>query len=752
MSSLRLLGATCVVVALSIMYPSFAQDDCEFIDEFGESQINNGGAALAAVIATLPGQGIGNIPVIFQGPYAEWDINNDGVPDADQFELLTALLCLPDGVEHPALDIAFIKDAFDANLVSYWDMVDLIFDNEEEIVELAPLAEAVGSQLRTAVGPGKMGNRNEELDPCVFLGCELPESWENKTYGDLADTLFDLGDGVMYLINKGLYGSEGSTMRVALVNDATAYFMAAAMGLDDTLLNEFFNLNRFGVLEEGLILTRLDWDFLNDLFDGYVNPETSTEFGDLFASLDLPENILPDPAEDILYYEWNNIFYDDVYQQGGIEDLIDSVTDELEPYTMPVRVIHASPDLDAIAICQEDALFFDNLSFRDITPYQTALARYPSFRYDFGLAMAGDDCSNTLMANSYDLQNTSTLLVMNRADYAEFLMIEDILDMPRNGNARIRFVNTSPDAGPLTLAGSLNGGEAQPLFSNVGFRGVSAYKDVPPGIYNLDFLSAGKGDTVLPSETTVLRGGTVYSLFAMGFADDLRLSINEDAVPGTVTLTVDPDRNNFFAGETVTIQATCSEELIPLSYFWSRNGVALAHATAELTLTDIAEEDAGYYAVTVLAGAQGVVGEINVSATAAPIEITKASVSISGRRDLSIGDSLRLTANVTGDVNVTAYNWTWSLGALAGADTTAQTLEVLEVDAEHSGTYLVEVEVALPEDTTVRKTIAAEAYVRINLDPMPASIPAGLLILSALLLSSGIVYFQKRKVISHFEK
>ncbi|NLN92862.1 MAG: DUF4397 domain-containing protein [Candidatus Hydrogenedens sp.] len=744
----------CLGLLLGAVLPSFAED-CEFRDEMGDSLINNGGEFLAGIFALLRGQNIQNIPEIFEGSYETWDINDDGTPDAEEFELLTEILCLPDGVEHPLLDIAGLKAAFHENLATYWDLVYVIFDNEEEIVELAPMAKEAGRLLRLAILPARADIQYDELDPCVFKDCDIPEYWADKTYQDLADTLYNLGADVGYLIDNDFYGVEDSTLRYALDNRSTAAFMAAAMGSGKKLLEEFFNINRFGALTSGLVLARLDWDFINDLLGAYALPEEdSSGFGDFYASLELPEDIIPDPEEDIEYFEWNDVFHDDDFMSGDIDidELIASVLDNLIPFSVPVRVVHASPGLDAIAICQGDEFFQDGLAFKDISPYETAYAWHPDFLYDFGLVTEGDDCSSPQLSDSWDLDNTSTLIVLNTADDPEMLMVEDILDMPRTGRARIRFINTSPDAGPLTLTGRLGGGDEEDLFASLNFKGVSSYRDVNPGLYQLDFISAIKGEIVLPSETLALHGGSVYTIFAMGLAEDMEMNVNQDAVAVTATLTVSPERTNFFVNEPVRLEVECSETLEPPLYFWYRDGVALDISGPVLDLPAISLDDAGNYMVYITAKVEGIKDSIQVTALAPTIKVTRATVSISGRREIASGDDIRLTANVSGDVTVKSWNWTWAGGTLPGVDTTLQNLVIENVDDEQRGTYRVEVEVALSDYPDVHEIIAAEVFVRIDMVPMPLTGVLGMLFVALALAGFGLHYSRRRHGISGFEK
>ena len=729
---------TCVLTGL--VFSASAQD-CEFRNEFGESNLNGGGEAVAAAMAMLPSMGINNVPAMFQGPYATWDINSDGIPDKDQFELLTTLLCLPEGVQHPLLDVAAMKEGFDANLALYWNLVDVVFDNEADIVALAHQAKAVGHQLRIAVN--SCGYRNSPLDLGVFLDQVIPELWEGKTYGELADTLYELGADIEYLILKGLYGSPTSLLRTTLVNDLTAAFVAAAMG---PLLTELFGVASFSSLQSGLLLTTLDWDFLIDLFALCgLNAGQAAVFGDAFSALDVPDDFVPDPDEDVSYYEWNGIFYDDVYLLGDIEDLIASVLDDLLPFTMPVRVVHASPDLGAIAICQDAATFIGDLAFKDISGYEAASAWQPDFQYEFGLIHQGGDCLLPLLSDSFDLDNTSTLVVLNRAINPEFLMVGDDLEMSRTGHARIRFLNASPDAEPLTLTGQVNGAAAAPLFSDIAFKNVTGYTEVVPGIYTLGFTTGDKSNKALPQEQIVLNAGSVYTVFAMGLAENMEMAVNADTEPGTVTVTADPVRTSFFAGESVQFTAVCSPELTPVSYAWLRNGVALPGETgAELSIPSLAAADGGSYTVIVEAGVANVVGRVQVSASAPAIQVIKPVVSIVGRRELASGEDLRLNAVVSGGATVLSYNWTWADGPLPGISTTDPQLVILSVDSERRGSYRVEVEVALPGYPSVRKLVAAEVYVRIDLVPMPAASLIALGLLFAVLFVAGGMRVQKK--------
>jgi Domain of unknown function (DUF4397) len=103
---------------------------------------------------------------------------------------------------------------------------------------------------------------------------------------------------------------------------------------------------------------------------------------------------------------------------------------------------------------------------------------------------------------------------------------EDDLRSPASGNAKVRVVHASPDAGPVDVIP--RGGQA--LVSGLTFPEASPYAEVPAGSYTLDVNAAGTNKTALTVPDAKLASGGVYSAFAVGtvFADSLNVLLVQD--------------------------------------------------------------------------------------------------------------------------------------------------------------------------------------------------------------------------------
>ena len=103
---------------------------------------------------------------------------------------------------------------------------------------------------------------------------------------------------------------------------------------------------------------------------------------------------------------------------------------------------------------------------------------------------------------------------------------EDDLRSPASGNAKVRVVHASPDAGPVDVVP--RGGQA--LVSGLRFPDASPYAEVSAGTYTLDVNAAGTKKTVLTVPDATLASGGVYSAFAVGtvYADSLNVLLVQD--------------------------------------------------------------------------------------------------------------------------------------------------------------------------------------------------------------------------------
>jgi LPXTG-motif cell wall-anchored protein len=139
---------------------------------------------------------------------------------------------------------------------------------------------------------------------------------------------------------------------------------------------------------------------------------------------------------------------------------------------------------------------------------------------------------------------------------------EDDLRAPSAGNAKVRVVHASPDAGPVDVVP--RGGD--PLVEGLTFPDATPYVEVPEGTYTLDVNPAGTTDTVLTVPDVALADGAVYSAFAVGtvFADSLQVLLVQDNAAGGAAAPAGASASaGASAGASASASATASTSASP---------------------------------------------------------------------------------------------------------------------------------------------------------------------------------------------
>jgi hypothetical protein len=107
-----------------------------------------------------------------------------------------------------------------------------------------------------------------------------------------------------------------------------------------------------------------------------------------------------------------------------------------------------------------------------------------------------------------------SLFVVDSLSKIDLLVVQDSLVTPAAGKARVRFLHLSPDAPAADLATTGTGGTT--LFTNVGFKGVTEFKEINAGSHSFEVKSAG-ATTVLKAATNInLTEGRIYTFVFRG--------------------------------------------------------------------------------------------------------------------------------------------------------------------------------------------------------------------------------------------
>ncbi|MCB2211884.1 DUF4397 domain-containing protein [bacterium] len=210
---------------------------------------------------------------------------------------------------------------------------------------------------------------------------------------------------------------------------------------------------------------------------------------------------------------------------GGMSPIVADVSGLTE-----VRVGHLSPDAPAVNVYIDGMMAVGNASYKDVTGYLTLTegAHMVEIELTDGTpvlmetVMPEADNAYTVAAIGFAGGGTNPLMLNTWMD-----------DRMTSGQAKLRFVHTSPDA-PAVDVGVTDG---PILFMDTVYPEAAdeGYIEVAGGSYNLSVHLSGTDTEVLSLTDVAVMGGTNYSVFAIGTADA------EDEIPLEALIVVDAE-------------------------------------------------------------------------------------------------------------------------------------------------------------------------------------------------------------------
>jgi hypothetical protein len=174
-----------------------------------------------------------------------------------------------------------------------------------------------------------------------------------------------------------------------------------------------------------------------------------------------------------------------------------------------IRILHTASASRKVDIYASRYLIASNLTYKKYTPYFLI----PSGQHKIGVYLAGTKANPyTEMDMKFDTGLIYTLSLTGETDDTEAFLIPDLKPVSRKGLANIRFINLSPAYPLLDLFKS--GGDT--LFSNAGYRNITAYLSLEPGKYSFLIKQSGSGNTVLTISDITLKPDWNYTVYAAG--------------------------------------------------------------------------------------------------------------------------------------------------------------------------------------------------------------------------------------------
>jgi hypothetical protein len=172
-----------------------------------------------------------------------------------------------------------------------------------------------------------------------------------------------------------------------------------------------------------------------------------------------------------------------------------------------VSIYNASPDSPGLDVILDNKQI-NSQSF-DYSDYTGYLRFYTG---DRNLKLNPVNASNTLVDTTLALEagKAYSIFTIKEVSGIGTLIVEDSIGNLLPDQAKVRFINLSPDAAAIDVA--IAGGST--LFTGGDFKEVIPFKDVTPGTYNLE-IKSGAQTLTIPNAN--LRAGSVYTIITRGF-------------------------------------------------------------------------------------------------------------------------------------------------------------------------------------------------------------------------------------------
>jgi hypothetical protein len=186
-----------------------------------------------------------------------------------------------------------------------------------------------------------------------------------------------------------------------------------------------------------------------------------------------------------------------------------------------VRLVHAAPDAPPIDVYLNDAQIGQNLEFGTATEYVMA----PSGAgRGVRVTATGTPVEEAIVDASLDFDpgQAYEILVTGGGDDLEATITGTDLRPLAQGQARLRVINASPDAGAFDVGIA---GDEENLFEGVDFRDATDYVVLDAGDYSLEVRPGGEDMTVALQSDATLEEGVTYDLVALGRPDDQTLTL-----------------------------------------------------------------------------------------------------------------------------------------------------------------------------------------------------------------------------------
>ncbi len=218
-----------------------------------------------------------------------------------------------------------------------------------------------------------------------------------------------------------------------------------------------------------------------------------------------------------------------------------------------VRLVHAAPDSPPVDVYINDAQISQNLEFGTATEY----AAVPSGGgRGVRVTATGAPIEEAIIDAGLDFDEGQAyeILVTGAADNLELTITGTDLRPVAAGQARVRVIHASPDAGVIDVGVE---GSEENLFAGVDFRNATGYIIVDAGDYPIEVRPGGEDMTVALQSDATFEEGITYDLVALGRPDDQTLTLLALMAPVAI------QTGDIATPETATEEESIAETVVP---------------------------------------------------------------------------------------------------------------------------------------------------------------------------------------------
>jgi hypothetical protein len=168
-----------------------------------------------------------------------------------------------------------------------------------------------------------------------------------------------------------------------------------------------------------------------------------------------------------------------------------------------VRAVHLSPDAPAVDVLLDGTAVLNGVTYGQASGYLDVPAGDRTFRVEAVGSDAAVIDETVPVADGVDY----TLLAVGNLATIEPLYLTDDNSAPTAGTAKVRVIHGAPNIPEVDVYVTAPGAPlGDPLLTNVPFKEVSGYVEVPPGTYQVRVTPTGTTDVAIDQEIDVPAG------------------------------------------------------------------------------------------------------------------------------------------------------------------------------------------------------------------------------------------------------